>query len=484
MSLTTWYPLNKDGKCLIGSGNDLLSSFVFSNNGKMLHLSTELDTGITDWDYMNPISITMNFRITEEDLNATEDSTSGILLGRKTANSGAGIFWRYHDGSLVLTPFIGNTILSTDYDISIMTNTYYTIILRSEFNKLILTVYDSSVYKSEVVLPFDSGVIFENNSLLLNSNTASISEEIFSIGLLNCDISNLRIYDHSLSETEIDTLIKSPILHIDFDDYYIFEPTICDVSGYNRNGQRIGEAIDTKVAKKVGINEFLIEPDSSPTYIKIDMGDNIYLDYFTISFTIRNISSNNLNGLFSFSSTENLSREQFFITQLNNFIYLRANNNIEDYLEIPFDTNQLDTHKYHIVRGPHHNGCCLYRDGILIAEETTHSLTSGTPLDFRYVYLNLAVDENGTQYSPAIGWEEFKIINKELTEEEILEDCKVAGFVDNNGRLFARTFISEESAISEIMNATGISKANSFIEQDDVLEVYENSINPKEIIEM
>jgi len=217
-------------------------------------------------------------------------------------------------------------------------------------------------------------------------------------------LNDVRIYDHALSDKEVEEISKGLILHYKLDN--IFDnKNIYDSSGYNNNGTIIG----------------------SPSFPIIDTARYNYTIHFTAKnqkIKIENLTTTGFNDSYSFAWWEKINSVDLMHWGFANGIRLNGmytgrlwntgdgNNNP---LYIPGTTTRVTAPSinvwHHWVMTGDGTKCKVYQDGELWAEAKTYKRISGTT-----IYLN-GWAEDTIYSSDNASMSDFRIYATALTEE-------------------------------------------------------------------
>ena len=129
---------------------------------------------------------------------------------------------------------------------------------------------------------------------------------------------------------------------------------------------------------------------------------------------------------------------------------------------------------------------CYYLNGELLDE----AVISKDSYFYNFYLSKIIIGgDSNTLLTNEIDMQDFRFYSKALSSQEVYDLHYSRGTVDNYGNLHATKFVEYENASSDLIDRWGISRSNAFVEIDEneesnkILEIYPDSINPREIIE-
>jgi hypothetical protein len=117
----------------------------------------------------------------------------------------------------------------------------------------------------------------------------------------------------------------------------------------------------------------------------------------------------------------------------------------------------------------------LYINGAYVSQVTTNGTVYGSDM------LNIGGRQGNAQYNGKIS--DFRIYTTALSAEDIKELYNTSAFICNNGTLCAYEFDEVTTSIPDIKKS-GVIETVTYNEDFDVVAIYNNNIESKQIIEI
>lgn len=274
----------------------------------------------------------------------------------------------------------------------------------------------------------------------------------------DCDYSQIQI-EHSSQ--------ASPYVETSRIDYPIY-----DSSGYNHHAWHKNCNLTTDTGSgsyalsTVGIPN-ATTPAAKQQFCRIDMGQNIYLDKFTVMMMVYKIADGHqTSGVLStslYNQTSSGSSDYMTspLRQYDGNYRLRGKDTDGNAAVTNISSSVLPTGAwYHLCFVYNGTQFIVYRNGVAVQ---TASTTVRSPYPFRYFYLGL--DGAGGAYRNATAkYADFKLYGTALSADDIKFLYESYAILDNKGRLYADEFIEEDESASEIASWYRTSRANQFVE--------------------
>lgn len=352
----------------------------------------------------------------------------------------------------------------------------------------------------------------EETKELSDENIEILSEtEIVAVSYKYPDVVAFTIILGLNCEYEIWDIMLEPSTHPynpgEYAEYLEQEFQVYDMSGNHHNGEIIcydknnirNITLSTRHSQIGGHNELVFRNTDtsapfSPGYIKCKLNEDITLNSFTFIFIgKRAFSCAPNNNVFDIGYNDN-NNYKSLITFLNNNDLMVKGDIVDKYFNGSFFDNSNISHgiyaltydglilKYYRYNIKHTSPCSEYKPQKFVEKQEVQEFEANVG-DITINTVKLMENTIGSI-------ESFKLYDHILTEEEIEELAYVSGYITEDGKFFAKSFVEEPGSITELINVKGISLSNEFSEFDkenneqELMELYEDSVNPTEIIEM
>lgn len=238
-------------------------------------------------------------------------------------------------------------------------------------------------------------------------------------------LNDVRIYDHCLSNKEIEEISKGLVLHYKLDN--IINNIIYDCSGYNHNGSVIGPFTFNNVPSRY---EKSITMNNTNTTNHIECNDviNLPINGITVSFWAYTEKTNNyvlyIDQNMSFAV--NSSGGSFYVSRASSAGFPMTE----------FKTNQWN----HVVLIRNEDTYKAYINGKNIPRSQsnnywTHQVSNIYLLNRKY----------NNNYAANASVSDFRMYATELTESQIQELYQTSMAIDNNGNGYAREIIEDNN---------------------------------------
>lgn len=286
--------------------------------------------------------------------------------------------------------------------------------------------------------------IHQNNELLIGKRQAS--SDSFFTGYLN----DFRIYDHALSQKQIKQIAKGLILHYKLDnDGYNEDNIIRDCSGYENDGQVIGEVLIDENSPRYGSSVKL--KGSASSVIKVT--DNKWMvqgaDSITVNFWAKAVTwPTNGGRCVSCTQTGGFNLQAGSSGYWRFPVYVHTNSSKTSYA-YKYDSKEiqisaLTPNEWNMITLIYDSaGTRTYINGQL------HHTYSNVSYGIRFnknARLFLGCEANtANPYTPYFnGWlSDFRIYGTVLSDDDIRELYQVQSSVDRNNNIYAREIIEE-----------------------------------------
>ena len=447
MSLQVWLPLNGslENQGLLNSPSKIVlqSGNSFAANGKIGKCLSSTSTNVTyfqDTSNNKLISLFNSGRIYSMafwyKLTGNSASSSIVQIGTTTPSSGSGNgtfgFWWTKDssgtnprlvwndgdnGKRILSKKNDNSDIATDY-----TNWHHLVAIIDKTNM----AAQKQIFYLDGVLVRDE--VYNNSSA--NALTITNANNYIYLRPYDALLNDFRIYDHALSDKEIDELSRGLVFHHKLDCEPI-NNIMYDSSGNGYHGTVLNGWSTVTDSPRY---DLCGHPTATNQKIKID---NLPVTGFSnsYSFTWWGKTNNYSNMMWGFQNGVRL-----------NGIYTGRLWNTGDSSNNPLynigTTTQVtappvDTWFFWAMVC---NGtkCYVYKDGELWAEAKTYKTITGSTL-----YIN-GWDTSTSYSSNAMYISDFRLYSTALTEAQIKELYNTSGTIDNMGNVYARKFVEEE----------------------------------------
>ena len=447
MSLQVWLPLNGDLKNQ-GLTNYNLSMFrgteVYNDNGK-----------IGKCFYANGVNTIKILNIISDFYNYTSYSLCAwfYIEAQNTAHTGSAIIsggnWNYEVLNLAVSDWssdhytrlrVSNTNWTKTYSYNFSLNTWYHVVVSSDGNKTYAYVNGQLI--GNTVAGFLPTSI-SGNDICIGGATYNGNMQFF--GRIN----DVRIYDHCLSQKEVEELSKCLVVHYHLDNVY--NNIIYDSSGYQNDATVVGtytmnntparflQAIsmdNTSSANRIACNKVINLPTTGITvsfwaYTTKTKSQVLYIDQY-MSFAI---NSGGTAFYVSRTSAKGYPISYFPIGQWNHVVLVRAGTTYTVYINGVVVPQTVDT-----------------------STNWTHNVSN--------IYL-LNRSYNNT-YAANASIADFREYATALTEEQVLDLYNTSVTIDNKGNIYAREYIEDNDNLN--ITKTGLFQSN-IIHDDDSLNV-------------
>jgi hypothetical protein len=263
-----------------------------------------------------------------------------------------------------------------------------------------------------------SGTTFLN----IIGNVSDGSSQRF-LGSLN----DVRIYNHALSQKEINELAKAKVLH------YVFnkdESIVYDNSGYGRNGTKVNSP--TFVEGKLGSGSYRFADISKYIQAPYGLGINPSTNGYTFSIWIKITSTANQ----MFFHTPNGSSQRFYIG-INSG---KWDMGIQGVAWGTGVTTAVNNQWSHIVVTMSGGFAKMYVNGIYSFQKTYTSYTFPD---------NLRIGSR-SDYITSDSLDDVRIYATALSEADILDLYQTRAKIDNQGNLYANEFVEDYEVASSL----------------------------------
>lgn len=265
----------------------------------------------------------------------------------------------------------------------------------------------------------------------------------------SCMLNDVRIYDHCLSQKEVEELSKALVVHYTLDNVY--NNIIYDSSGYqndatvvgtytmNNTSARFTQAIsmnNTSTANRIYCNKVITLPTTGITvsfwtYTTKSKSQVLYIDQY-MSFAI---NSGGTAFYVSRSSAKGYPISYFPIGQWNHVVLIRAGTTYT-----------------------------VYINGIVVPQ--TFNTSTNWSHNVSNIYL-LNRSYNNT-YAANASIADFREYATALTEEQVLELYNTSVTIDNKGNIYSREYIENDDNLN--ITKSGLFQS-SIIHDDDNLNI-------------
>lgn len=250
----------------------------------------------------------------------------------------------------------------------------------------------------------------------------------------NCLMNDFRIYDHCLSDKEIEEISKGLVVHLKFKD--AINNITYDSSGYCHNGQLINSpaiSLDSS-----GIPRYRYCAHMTATNQKIRL-QNLVVSGFTNTYSFAWWEKISSVTPMHWGFSDGCRLNGMYTGHLWN-----TGDSSNNPLYNPGTTTQVTDPTvnvwHHWVMTGDGTKCRVYQDGVLWAEAKTYKSISGTS-----IYINGW--DSGTNYSSNnAAMADFRIYATTLTATQIKELYDTSASVDNKGNIYARELYEDTIA--------------------------------------
>lgn len=254
-------------------------------------------------------------------------------------------------------------------------------------------------------------------------------------------LNDYRIYDHCLSQKEIEEISKGLVLHYPLNNHYLAENnTIYDTSGYCNNGTIVGSL--TAAASSPRYNCATNFNGNNSTYIQIP---TLTLDWSKISFSAwgKWNSFNNWSRIFDFGNGSNGADWDICLANYSTSSYIGLGGRTGNGAAWP-DTKIIEKELtantwYHLVETIENNICKIYINGSLMKTITLTNTPSVITLTQNY--LGKSNWSNNSPFNGSIC--DFRIYTTVLSTEQIKELYNTSMGIDSSGNIYARELVEE-----------------------------------------
>jgi len=439
MALIAWYPLDGNTEDYTVNQNHGTATNVSWVNGKIgqagsfngtssqivsgqnLGLSGNPEFSIAYWVYYNGISWTSDYP---------------SIFGNNTT-------------------FIGNSGLSTTWRGGRPALDFWDLRYRVTTPLLIQKWYHVTFTKKQGILNGNTKIYIDGvlvaGAVEGTDTTPSIIDSIVVIGRLNAVagrywnglVNDIRIYDHALSQKEINDLVKAKVLHYTFNKD---EDIIYDNSGYKRNGIKSGNPTISASISKLGNGS--LQMNGSSQYVDTNFGLGYNPATNPISFSLW-VKTNDPSASDMYLATSNGSSQRFYIAQYGGYWDIGIATSA---WLIPGSGVSVTTEWTHLALVMNGSSAKLYVNGIL---SQTKSYSS-------YIFnRNIWIGHNGTvSYTPNGNIDDVRIYATPLSDVDILDLYQTRIKLDNQGNLYANEFV-EDYEVASGLTLTQLFEANN-----------------------
>jgi hypothetical protein len=243
----------------------------------------------------------------------------------------------------------------------------------------------------------------------------------------NSLINDIRLYDHILSQKEINELAKAKVLH------YVFnkdESIVYDGSGYKRDGNKVNSP--TFVEGRLGSGSYRFADISKYIQSPYGLGINPFINGYTFSMWIKITSTQDQ----MFFHTPNGSSQRFYIA-----VYLgKWDMGIQG---VPWGTGvttAVNNQWSHIVVTMSGGFAKMYVNGIYSFQKTYTSYTFPD---------NLRIGSR-SDYITSDSLDDVRIYATALSDADILDLYQTRAKIDNQGNLYANEFVEDYEITNNI----------------------------------
>jgi hypothetical protein len=233
-------------------------------------------------------------------------------------------------------------------------------------------------------------------------------------------LNDVRIYNHALSQKEINDLVKAKVLHYTFNKD---ESIVYDNSGYKRNGTKVNSP--TFVEGKLGSGSYRFADISKYIQSPYGLGINPSINPYTFSIWIKITSTANQ----MFFHTPNGSSQRFYIGIDSG----KWDMGIQGVAWGTGVTTAVNNQWSHIVITMSGGFARMYVNGVFSFQKTYTSYTFPD---------NLRIGSR-SDYIASDSLDDVRIYATALSDADILDLYKTRAKIDNQGNLYANEFVED-----------------------------------------
>jgi hypothetical protein len=307
------------------------------------------------------------------------------------------------------------------------------------------------IYINGVSLPLTySGT---GNSLTYSSSNGRISGASNGGLPSNSSINDVRLYDHVLSQKEINELVKAKILQYNFNKD---ESIIYDGSGFKRDFNIISNSPTWTTNSKIGTGAYQFNGTSNKITLNPDpIRDDLPKDFTISLWTKGSTKTNEFSYIFHRGSTSSIAASIIFIgTTDTGFFSFGINGQwIPGTTTVTQDSNTW----YHLVLRYQGSTVSGFINGVLVK-----TYTSGFSNGIVGTFTSLGgstVTQSNRFYNGII--DDLQIYSSAITNADILDMYQTRAKIDNQGNLYANEFV-EQLPITLNIPVSGQYHANTF----------------------
>jgi hypothetical protein len=251
-------------------------------------------------------------------------------------------------------------------------------------------------------------------------------------------LNDVRIYDHALSQKEINDLVKAKVLQYNFNKD---DALVMDASGYKRYGVSSGNPIISNSISKLGTGS--LQMNGSSQYVDTNFGLNYNPSTNPITFCLW-VKTNDTSASDMYLATSNGSNQRMYIAQ-----YL-------GYWDIGIQTSAwlspgsgvlVTTNWTHLALRMNGTSAEFFVNGNLVQTKNYTNYTFAR---------NIWIGHNGTvSYTPNGNIDDVRIYATALSDADILDLYQTRAKIDNQGNLYANEFV-EDYEVAPGLTLTGL----------------------------
>jgi hypothetical protein len=420
MALIGWWPLDGNAEDYSVNRNNGTPTNVTYVNGKIGQAGSFNGTSsniiIQNSSQLNPINISLSLWFKSDNIPGNRQ-----LISKRTDFS-VGSYWLYLEANLLF--FDTFTSLGRDrwtYTLSISTNTWYH--LTATYDGLQKKIYLNGILLQTINSSTPGNLVSSNGNVFIGRDNPAVATYFFS-GQIN----DVRIYDHVLSQKEINDISKAKVLHYTFNKD---EDIVYDNSGYKRSGSKQTTLQYVSNDKKLGSGSYdFVKPNHIQGPAILNTGDIFTaIGWFKIDTLVNNT-------LFSQGDW------QAGIWCDSSIIRAHANDTSNRLIFIDHDWSSFPnkTGTWHQI-GCFWDGINLgiILDGVVVKKTSSFQIANDRgPFSPMYIGGNTNVNY---RHDGLIN--EFRMYTTALSDADILDLYQTRAKLDNQGNLYTNEFVED-----------------------------------------
>jgi hypothetical protein len=429
MSLIAWYPLDGNAQDYTVNKNHGTETNITYVNGKIGQAGsfngTTSSLQITHQNYLISENFSLSMWIRPNNWNAP--TASAFYTKRTASSNGIFIFFWAAATSTIYFDFGGNSYRwDTGYAPPLNEWTHLTFTRNSSNRKL----YVNGVLFSQTT---DAGIVSNPVVDAFVGRGSNLNSYNFN-GLIN----DVNIYNHILSQKEINELVKAKVLHYTFNKD---ENIVYDSSGFKKNATKGIYPPIVSFDSKLGTSSFLFPGGEAITDdVLIVNNSGSFIDGnngITMSAWINLNSRRTTHESFIGKGVHGTGSSSYSLLGFSaNKVGVRFRGLTP--IDVPSTTTPPLNTWFHLAATYNGSQIKIFYNGIL---ETTQSVTGAITSNSNNLYIG--TDKDRAIYTVDGKMDDVRIYGSALSDTDILDMYQTRAKIDNQGNLYANEFVEQ-----------------------------------------